>query len=868
MAKVETPGWDPTNLAVHREDLLGEDDQLSLALLRHPSYPFRADISEDPAQLFVELCEVADYYVGRVGLLDPLLSNAHAIASTPGALGFGWLAIGWDGPDGLVDPRGSFAVRRMGATAIEVLDCTVVLVAGNRRTVDRRTDSQGAETADGLSVGLRVVMHISRSRASGRLRVRVTGLSASELQRARPRENPSSPATETLLANGPSLGILVNFIANALDFSAGSVSLHGVEAIDQTTVRLAGVGARAVSSTESRGYQWCLDANLADAGSAAPLSGTSNRRSVEQLSEGLSEFAEAPGSGAEFAHLFLRDAASAGFLDSLVERRPTREYPKLDCWRKLATLPALLRDDRFDARFEVLKSVVADSKNCNPDEVQRVDPASLALRSDHLAAAHAFRRATEFFELLEGFGLRSNVHFKFAKFPLRMRHRAWFDSRPSGNAINAQVRVDDPPLGFLGAYDPAKRPRLEVCFGAADLSSRESHTDDHGRLTSQPLGLAADPRWAWHEFGHVLCFASTGALEFQFAHSVGDALAAVLSDPASELARSATDALRGVTFPWVQTGRRHDRRPEAGWCWCGVRNGMRHAPLKFPPLLYKGYTEEQLLSTSIFNLYRAIGGDTFNNRATRHRAAHTCAYLVMRAVALLGPAFYVPARSADAFVSALVDADIGTSAVRGHLDHHVGGCLHKVIRWAFERQGLFATTDPRANVEGPGRPTAVDLWIKDRRSEDGQYTPAPLNWSDSDPQAWHANPEDVTVTASGDLFVTVRNRGHLPATSVTIQGWAAKASKKGLRWHSLGRMVVGGIDGGGQVRVKIARVGWPLKQHHILVEATCAEDRSNLDDSAFLPISTGAPPLHPEQVLDLVANDNNLALVLVSTKAC
>ena len=70
------------------------------------------------------------------------------------------------------------------------------------------------------------------------------------------------------------------------------------------------------------------------------------------------------------------------------------------------------------------------------------------------------------------------------------------------------------------------------------------------------------------------------------------------------------------------------------------------------------------------------------------------------------------ARSADALVSAMVDADIGT---RKPGELFLGGCLHKVVRWSFERQGLFATASPEKNVEGPGLPPKVDLWVKDRR---------------------------------------------------------------------------------------------------------------------------------------------------------
>ena len=85
----------------------------------------------------------------------------------------------------------------------------------------------------------------------------------------------------------------------------------------------------------------------------------------------------------------------------------------------------------------------------------------------------------------------------------------------------------------------------------ADLSTRgRKPWNGTKRSSAEPLGIAADARWIWHEIGHVLLTTSVGDLQFRFAHSPGDALAAIVSDPESELATDAN--WRGATFPWVQ----------------------------------------------------------------------------------------------------------------------------------------------------------------------------------------------------------------------------------------------------------------------------------------------------------------------------
>ena len=174
-------------------------------------------------------------------------------------------------------------------------------------------------------------------------------------------------------------------------------------------------------------------------------------------------------------------------------------------------------------------------------------------------------------------------------------------------------------------------PELEVSFGWAELAHRSRLQNRAKRWRAQPLGLAADERWAWHEFGHVLNYASFGELEFRFAHSAGDALAAIVTDP--EACRKGVPGDRFRTFPWIFVPRRHDRAAMRGWCWCGRRSLTRLSPPGADTSLlpHLGYFEEQLLSSSLFRLYQCIGGEDAN-LAVRRSASDYCVYLVMRAI--------------------------------------------------------------------------------------------------------------------------------------------------------------------------------------------------------------------------------------------
>ena len=433
----------------------------------------------------------------------------------------------------------------------------------------------------------------------------------------------------------------------------------------------------------------------------------------------------------------------------------------------------------------------------------------------------------------------------------------------AATAVNTKIEaglVIAVPDGVIVIEAPGQ---LEVCFALADLqsSSREAPA-------GAPLGVACDARWSWHEFGHVLLAASTGELEFRFAHSAGDAMGAILFDPESALA---TDPdFRYLSFPWVSWPcRRHDRKVAEGWSWTGP---LYHRERFFDNglSLKKAYWSEQILSSSLFRLYRALGGDSADalgniDVLARRAASDFAAMLIMRAIQSMGPASVVPLLTVEKFVSVLKEADAatGTFITTNAALRRIGGVAQKCIVWAFEKQGLYG-----------GLPPAVDVFIDDGRR--GEYTPISMSGT-----SWHAMhaieiedaqnhpiPADFPVS-SGDLgvYITVENRGSVASTAIDIRVDVARMSGAKIpdwlnaKWQSLSVSTMAApIPAGGKIRVgpvawKHAKVG----TYALFAAATCAEDPSILDASSGLPCSTISGPMS-----FLVAGDNNLGFRLVN----
>jgi len=521
-----------------------------------------------------------------------------------------------------------------------------------------------------------------------------------------------------------------------------------------------------------------------------------------------------------------------------------------------------------------------------PPQQPAPQPFAASSRSDGFAAVSAYRHCHAMFSLARSFGFdETNYFFPHGQplpegvppqFPVTVIHRAAMTlpqpstaSAPFTDAqvftVNAQVLAG---AGEAGGLDLSTLV-TEMRFAAGDLTAGRTVPGFGAAPEQGTLGVAADPRWCWHEFGHVLLVAGTGSLELPFAHSVGDALAAIMCDPESELARPAHGDMRGITFPWVwEPLRRHDRSPRLGWGW----HGTLYPPAYPDALDPDGYVAEEILSSTLFRLYRALGGDALlgsaapgedePDRPRRRAAADYVTYLIMRAIGTLGPAATIPS-TPGVFAGALMCADAETGLFTHGGQQRQGGAVRKVIRWAFERQGLYHDPALPYPHNGPGLPEPVDVFLEDGRG--GQYWHRP---------EWQARPEALWVRPAGlagvgdvgpsagqpyDLWVRVRNRGTAPAGEVTVTVHAAEGMDVDT-WHPAtwaqlsgpgGTEAIppGGFADFGPFTCTPAGPG----RHAVLARVEAPGDRSVLYPPSGLACAAGPTP-----ITALVPFDNNL----------
>lgn len=490
--------------------------------------------------------------------------------------------------------------------------------------------------------------------------------------------------------------------------------------------------------------------------------------------------------------------------------------------------------------------------------VQR-PPFAFSARTNAFAAVSAYSHCDSMMLLVEQFGFANADYFAKIRRPLVVEHRAKMlagSGARDGRGINAYVT----PF----RADPVGPPwDARMLFGLADFAD----------TWRNPLGLVADVRFVWHEFCHVMILAATGSTEFDFAHSAGDALAAIMDDPSSRLVKLDDDACRGVTFPFIQLPhRRHDRKVEDGWGWNGTLYERPNPTygLRDPA----GYNAEQILSSTLFRLYCALGGDARRTNAAgvvepdverRRAAAYYCAYLIVSAIGSLGCVQTEPTSEASQFATALMEADVGTSEVDDDGTPRLGGMVHKVVRWAFEQQGLYqiASNSPRNE---PGRPPAVDIYIDDSRA--GSYGYSNSGWHALPAVLWvRHNPDGGTADAkptpgqTNYVYVILRNRGDDAAIAASVDVFAATDSHADTwqpqagYWHKLPvNNAPQTVPSGGSCT--FGPFEWTPQagtRNALLVRATVAGDHSNIDDDSPLRCATGPTPVEY-----LVRSDNNL----------
>lgn len=357
-------------------------------------------------------------------------------------------------------------------------------------------------------------------------------------------------------------------------------------------------------------------------------------------------------------------------------------------------------------------------------------------RTNEFSAVNAYVHCDRFFRLVDSMGFTRAGYFPGTTFPSSVDQRGHMGTT-DGIEVNAHC------VGTSGGA------------GIGRTTFALASTGD----TTHPIGIADDFRVVLHELGgHGVLYNHVKSANFGFAHSAGDSVAAILNDPGSQ----APD--RFVTFPWVNIGRRHDRLPGGGWGWAGSI-----ALNPFGSGDGGGYNNEQILSSTMFRLYRSLGGDS-SDLTTQRFAARMTVYLILRAIGTLTQATN-PA-TASGFETALETADAGDWVS----ENITGGAYRKVIRWAFEKQGMFqpsGTATPNNNV---GAPPAVDVYVDDGRA--GEYQYQPVFWNNQN--IWNrlaadggATHQDPVVNRTNYAYVRIRNRGTQTATGLVVKAYHA-----------------------------------------------------------------------------------------------
>ncbi len=454
-----------------------------------------------------------------------------------------------------------------------------------------------------------------------------------------------------------------------------------------------------------------------------------------------------------------------------------------------------------------------------PPDSPPTDFTALPSDSVDFGAVNTFYHTDRFFRLMSDLGIDPMAYFSATKLPLPVDH---LDTTFSPTF----------PVGGHGYGNPGGEGCLGLGFGYTSLNC------------ANPVLAGCDQRLAFHECSHLILWERTHAGTFGFCHSTGDSLAVIFADVQSK----APDRFLSLPFPTVpaQLIRRHDRDVAAGWAWGGEQDD-------------KTYGSEQILATTQFRLYRCAGGDDDRNAAQTY-ASNYVLYLIIRAVGLLGLASITPTLTADVWATALMNADTGTSSFKGV----PGGTLHKVIRWAFEKQGLYQPpgAPPPPHVRTAGAPPDIDVYIDDGRG--GEYPYLKLFRNNTD--IWNRNAADGGTSHDPPIvglpnyaYVRVKNRGTQSANNVTVAGYHANPAS-GLVWpHDWTAMTTTTLSAGSIPSGESTIVGpfvWTPRfvgDECMLMIASADGDLPNTDPSTGLPCATGPTPSWR-----LVPFDNNI----------
>jgi hypothetical protein len=429
-------------------------------------------------------------------------------------------------------------------------------------------------------------------------------------------------------------------------------------------------------------------------------------------------------------------------------------------------------------------------------------------RTRDFAAVNAYYHVDRMFRMVEDMGFDIGVYFDDTTFPVPVDH--W----GLGGVVNARCAGNTAGDG-VGWFS----------FGRC--------------VSGQPVGIATEARTVMHEFGHALLHDSIHAANFGFAHSPGDSLAVILNDPESDL----TGPERFVVFNWcpLREDRRCDREASDGWGWGGIED-------------VGDYPSEEILASTMFRIYQSAWGDYVDSRpevqrAVRRAAARYVVYLMLRAISSLATSPITPTNTPNVFATALMSADIGTWDFEGHR----GGALWKVIRWSFEKQGLYQPPGTTGYVDEEGAPPPVDVYIDDGRH--GEYEFQRVFWETTD--IWNRHRRDggtehrtPWLGVSNYAYVRVKNRGSEPATEVVVRGYHTRPSA-GIVWPDDWQpMVTTELSPSGHTipageEAIVGPFEWvPNNEGHecLLMYVSANGDLSNIDPVTALPCAAGPIP--------------------------
>lgn len=872
--------WNPASVGVW-ESRYPTDDHPTAISLRHTMFPFARPVDgASRAALQISLQATAHQYLQTLKRLGKLegVPDEWLTALAPGKDDdtFGWLPIGWppqdeENPDA-GNPFVSFLLERSISAATEH-DLTAVLLASERLS--------GKSIGSGFGIAL--VANLRRFNDT--LTAQFVGVSSSfygpdVISVTRVNWDEARIKQPELLKRLFSWEIKQEIAATlTLDsvFIRG-VRLQWIGGDDEWEVERQGTGSSAGNT---------LDYSFAVVGTPTRAGGVLGRTTLHAHA-------------ASEARVFSIDPASHRSNHGYPDRRPSRSDDELDYYRTTVTglpVPLVLGDGTHEwmrvIRCPGFAAADHDAGTNEPKSIEYPSGDRPPVHSDDFSALMAFVNASQAFSRLAAYGLDPFTYFRFASLPLRISYRSGMQAGlgKDGHTVNACVQVDGWPVDFTGPTSLGKRPAMEMHLALAEMSRRRRVAWTGGApATAEPIGIATDDRWVWHEIGHVLLVAAVGELELRFAHSPGDALAAIALDPVSQLAAKG-NWWRGMTFPWVFLPRRHDRSVTNGWSWGGtMHSALAQVPDSTAPRR-KAYLSEQILSSSLFRLYRVLGGDTMEATAEdvnkRHTASHYCIFLIMRALQLMGTSPAVALRNdPEQLVQALILADAGTTLFDVPGDdadyRRTGGCAQKAIRWAFEAQGLY--TAPGTVTNAPGQPPAVDLFIANGRSSEttengiieygpGSYAPVSLHWDqgqtgDDTLPPWQAHLQAITLAPDG-ISVAVGNRGLETATDVTVTVWwhewldaTAPPAWNDTGWKSSSPQPVPAQD----IEPGAYGVFGPFpfapasgRRFIILALASCPDDPACTDASTHLACAS-----MKTQLVDLVTGDNNAGLRVVT----